>query len=224
MNTAFDAIPNPTRTSRPRQTKSSWLKALGLLFPLLTPADSTVIGQDICSCAPSTYDFELDFALFCPPVNITQGDAVAATTCMVSPFGDPEVVDLIPVAVQSIDILELNQNLDIIVQENIAGSFGDGDRFSYTSIAAAPGDIVDPVDVPRAIQLNIIGVNQFDQPIINVYLITFTNDCQAYPVFFEGQYAGWTRFVSSSTQVCEPVHHHAPFFPNMLLFCFQTLF
>jgi hypothetical protein len=115
---------------------------------------------------------------------------------MVGPFGDPEVKDLIPVSVQSIDILELNQNLNIIVQENIAGSFGDGDTFRYNSISSIPGQIVDPVDIPRAIQLNIIGVNQFDEPIINVYLISMTNDCQAFPVLMEGQSAGWTRFVS----------------------------
>jgi hypothetical protein len=64
-------------------------------------------------------------------------------------------------------------------------------------MAALPGEIVDSNDLPRAIQLNIIGVNQFDQPIINVYLLTFTNNCGSFPVFFEGQYAGWTRFVST---------------------------
>jgi hypothetical protein len=196
-NTAFEAMPRQPKTSRHRQSKSSWLKTLGFFVPLFASVNGAVIGQDICSCAPSNYEFTLDFSLFCPPVNITQGDAVAATTCMVSPFGNSEVADLIPVAVQSIDILELNQNLDIIVQENIAGNFGDGDTFRYSSIAALPGEIVDPVDLPRAIQLNLIGVNQFDEPIINVYLITFTNDCQSYPVLFEGQYAGWTRFVST---------------------------
>jgi hypothetical protein len=116
---------------------------------------------------------------------------------MVSPFGNPQVSDLIPHVLTSIDILELNQNLQVLVQENIAGSFGNGSTFSYTSVAALPGQIVKPVDIPRAIQLNIIGLNKFDQPIINVYLITFSNNCGQYPVLFDGQYAGWTRFVSS---------------------------
>ena len=124
---------------------------------------------------------------------------MAATTCMVSPFQDPSVVDLIPVAVQSIDILELDQKLNIIVKENIQGNFADGDTFSYSSVAAEPGEIIGSDDIPRAIQVNIIGVNQFDEPIISVYLLTFTNNCGAYPVFFEGQYAGWTRFVSKDS-------------------------
>ena len=186
----------PNARSSTLKTQSPWLTALALLFSLFAAANGQVIGEEICSCAANTYEFTLDFSLFCPPVNITQGDAVAATSCMVSPFGSPDVVDLIPIAVQSIDVLELNQNLDIVVQENIPGSFGDGDKFRYTSFAANPDEIVDPNDIPRAIQLNIIGVNQFDEAILNVFLITFTNNCQAYPVLFEGQYAGWTRFVS----------------------------
>jgi hypothetical protein len=194
--TEGNMLPRQARASQRQSQKSSWLRAIGLLVPFLASANTQEIGVEICSCAPSTYEFTLDFSLFCPPVNITTGDAVAATSCMVSPFGDPTVVDLIPIAVQSIDVLELNQDLRIIVQENIVGSFGDGDTFRYTSIAALPGEIVDPADLPRAIQLNIIGVNQFDEPIINVYLITFTNNCGRFPVLFEGQSAGWTRFVS----------------------------
>lgn len=152
------------------------------------------IGIEICSCAPNSYEFTLDFALTCPPVNITLGDAVAATTCMVSPFGDPEVSDLVPISVSSVDVLELNQNLQVINQENIGADFLDGDTFSYISYAAIPGMTVNPVDLPRAIQLNIVGKNKDGDEIINVYLITFTNSCGAYPVLSEGQFAGWTRF------------------------------
>ena len=183
-------------SQRERPMRALW-KGLSLLLPFLAVVQAKEqIGVDICSCAPGTYEFTLDFSLSCPPVNITLGDAVRDTSCMVSPFGDPTVSDLVPVAVNSIDILELDQNLQISVQENIAGSFGDGDHFQYISSAAVPGEIVDPTAIPRAIQLNLIGVNQYDQPIINVYLIIFTNNCGKYPVLFEGQYAGWTRFVS----------------------------
>lgn len=145
--------------------------ALALVASFLSPTTvAQEIGVEICSCAPNTYEFTLDFSLFCPPVNVTINDAIAATTCMVSPFGDPTVTDLVPVAVQSIDILELNQNLQIMSQENIAANFGDGDTFMYTSYAALPGEIVNPSDIPRAIQINILGVNQLEEPIINVYL------------------------------------------------------
>jgi hypothetical protein len=167
---------------------------VGLLL-VGTPGSS---GQEteVCSCAPSTYEFTLDFSLFCPPVNITLGDAVLATSCNVGPFGDPQVSDLIPIAVQSIGILELGQDLRVLNQENIEDNFGDGDTFEYTSVAANPNNIVDPADIPRALQLNLIGLNANDEPIINVYIITFSNNCGTYPVLSEGQSAGWTRFVS----------------------------
>lgn len=182
-----------------RSTFADWILAVVLVCSLLKPSsgqEDQVIGVDICYCAPNTYQFTLDFSLFCPPVNITLGDAIKATTCSVSPFGDPSVTDLVPVAVQSIDVLELDQNLQVISQEQIEGNFGDGDTFEYTSVAANPGDIVDAADLPRAIQLNINGVNELEQAILNVYLITFTNNCSSYPVLSEGQSAGWTVFVS----------------------------
>jgi hypothetical protein len=191
-----------------------WFFALALLVSLYFPLEAATlelqqqeIRTEICYCAPNSYEFTLDFLLTCPPVNITLGDAVAATTCMVSPFGDPEVSDLVPVSVQSIDILELNQNLQVIVQENIGGDFIDGDTFSYISYAAIPGMIVNPEDLPRAIQLNIVGVNKDGEEIINVYLITFTNACGAYPVLSEGQFAGWTRFVSFFTLLKNVDYH-----------------
>lgn len=201
MNTTNSASELKRRNSN-RHRNGTFLSSffssivLALLF-LISKTASQDIGTEICACAPGSYEFTLDFSLFCPPVNITVGDAVAATSCAVNPFDDPSVSDLIPVAVNSIDIFELNQDLEIYVEENIVGSFGDGDTFQYTSIAALPGEIVDPRDLPRAIQINLIGVNRFDQSIINIYLITFSNNCGRYPVLFEGQFAGWTRFVST---------------------------
>jgi hypothetical protein len=114
----------------------------------------------------------------------------------VSPFGNEDVTDLIPVAVQSIDVLELGQDLRVLVQEQIEGNFVDGDTFQYTSVTSIPENIGGPVDIPRAIQIDIVGVNQLGDPVINVYIIAFTNDCGSYPVLQEVQSAGWTRFVS----------------------------
>jgi len=148
-------------------------------------------------------------------VNITLGDAVAATTCLVSPFGSAEVADLVPVNITSIDVLELNQNLQIMVNENISPNkaFLDGDTFTYTSYAAIPGEIVNPEDLPRAIQLNLVGQNKLGEEIINMYLITFTSSCGAYPVLFGGQWAGWTRFRDlgpPSPDLCPPAREPTP--------------
>lgn len=171
--------------------------AISLLSPFLTGAtglDGQVIGKDLCACSPSTYEFTLDFGLFCPPVNVTESDAIDQTSCVITSFGDPNVTDLVPVSVQSIDILELGQGLRVLVQESILGNYSDGDSFAYTSLSATPHEITAPDEVPRAIQINIVGMNQFDEALINVYIITFTNDCGAFPLLLEGQSAGWTHF------------------------------
>lgn len=139
-----------------------------LLVVTVRSSKGQTIGEDLCSCAPSTYEFTLDFSLFCPPVNVTVNSAIQATSCLVSPFGNPQVEDLVPVAVQSIDILELGQDLRVLVQESIDGNFGDGGTFQYVSIAANPNNVTGPVDIPRALQLNLLAVNANDEPIINV--------------------------------------------------------
>ena len=168
---------------------------LGLLLAGLVETTAQIIGEELCACSPSFYEFTLDFDLVCPG-NVTENKAVDETSCVITPFGDPSVTDLVPVLVETIDILELDQGLRVLVQENIVGSFSNGDTFNYTSLAAGPGDIVDPADIPRAIQINMVGRNQFNEALINVYIITFTNGCGAYPVLEEDQAIGWTSFVS----------------------------
>lgn len=177
--------------------KSPVTELLLLLLLVLSSSSSMVlaqIGVDICACSPSTYTFTFDFSLTCLPVNITTNDdgAIQDISCLVSPFGDPAVTDLVPVAVQTIDILELGQDLRVLNTENIAGDFKDGDDFTYTSIADDPNNIPTTMDFPRALQLNIVGMNSNKDQIINVYIITFTNNCGAYPVLQEGDSAGWT--------------------------------
>ena len=154
------------------------------------------IGTDLCACSPTSYEFTVDFGLTCPPVNIPVGNAVNETSCLISPFGAPDVDDLVPVSVDSINVLELGQNLRVVAQTNIEQSFNDGDTFTYTSIIADPDSIQEVQEVPRALQINIVGNNEAGDRIINVFIVTFTNQCDAYPVFEEGQSAGWVKFVS----------------------------
>jgi hypothetical protein len=77
--------------SQPRMNRAGAQKAIPVTAcataTLLARAEGQVIGEDICASAPSMYEFTFDFALTCPPVNVTQGNAVEATSCFVSPFG-----------------------------------------------------------------------------------------------------------------------------------------
>ena len=161
-------------------------------------ANGQEIGTELCSCSPNSYEFKLDFGLTCPPVNITIGNAVQATSCLVSPFGNLNVDNLVPVSVENIDILETGQSLRVLAKTNIKGELIDGDSFTYTSITADPNSITTAEEIPQALQLNMVGINSEGEKIINVFIITFTNGCNSYPVFQEGQSAGWTQFVSSN--------------------------
>ena len=149
----------------------------------------------ICPCAPNSYKFTLDFSLTCTSGNSILGDAVAETFCIVRPSDgnssvNPAVSDLVPVSVQSIKIYEFDQYESILKEETIGGDFKDGDTFSFISNAGRG------VNIPKKIQLFIYGQNKDGEELINIYIITFTNDCGAFPVLSDGQSVGWTRFVS----------------------------
>jgi hypothetical protein len=179
--------------------RSSSIPLVLILALLVGIANGQDLGTDICACQPRSYEFTLDFSLTCPPVNMT-GDAIDATSCLISPLGDPSVEDLNPVSVESIDILELGQDFLVVSQTNVDELLFDGDTFSYTSFVSFPELIETIEQVPRAIQINMVALNALDERIINVFIVTFTNICGSYPVFDEGQYAGWTKFVSYSDE------------------------
>ena len=110
-------------------------------------------------------------------------------------------------------------------QVHIPGNFGDGHTFKYNSIVGGGGSsgshvgsnmpsptsaIVHPDDLPRAIQLNIAGVNESGQSIVNIMMVEFKNTCisgnhhdssniPAPPVIGGGKQStnvfGWTRLV-----------------------------
>lgn len=79
-------------------------------------------------------------------------------------------------------------------QANASGSFVEGDSFIFESIALKREDTVDP---PKIIQFNIFATNSEGQPIVNIFAISFTNDCNIFPVIDEGNSAGWVYFVSN---------------------------
>jgi hypothetical protein len=94
--------------------------------------------------------------------------------------------------VDFVDVLELGQDLNVIDHTNFTRTFVNGDSFTYTSILADQEE----EELPRVLQLNIVGINSQNQPVVNFYAIVFTNDCSAYPVISPGNSAGWTLFVS----------------------------
>lgn len=178
-----------------RESRRSVLKAIGL-FACAAGAQAQVIGDELCACTPTRYEFTLDFTKVCPPTNVTLGDGIASASCLIGPFGDPSTSDLVPVAIDTIDILELGQDVKVIVKETLEGEFIQGDTFDYQSITSTAEELNGAEDIPRAIQINLNGRNAGGEGLINVFIISFTNSCDVYPVLQENESAGWAVFVS----------------------------
>lgn len=173
---------------------SSWIIYVSALVLSLF-AGRAAAQDEICACSPSAFTFTLDFSLTCPPVSVTRNPGITATYCQILPFGDVNetVTDLVPVEIDSIDVLELGQTFSVLSQQNISGTFLDGDTFDYTSLIAAEGY---DGELPKVLQLNFFGSNALGEKIINYFAISFSNVCDTYPAMFEGDSAGWTSFVS----------------------------
>jgi hypothetical protein len=154
-------------------------------------------NDDVCGCSASTYILVLDFSLSCPPTNIdiAVGSGVAALSCLIAPFGAP-TTNLTPVVLDSVSILELDQNFNVLVEEIINGELVNGDSFSYSSIVNNREDMTNIQNIPSELQLNLSGRNEDGVMIMNVFVIRFSNSCGVTPVIQDGESAGWVIFVS----------------------------
>lgn len=156
---------------------------------------SQVIGTQICACQPATYTFTFDFANNCADTNVN-GTGINATACLAEIRGeeDDPNADLVPVSVSSIQIFELDQQLQVVAQTLRSGVYQNGSSFTYTSIIATQTDTLNPLSLPRGLQLVITGLNAVEQSVVQTWVILYTNDCSIFPILFEGQIAGWTVF------------------------------
>jgi hypothetical protein len=176
---------------------SAWVFFL-IVEVLLRPV-SAQVGVELCACFPSVYTFVLEFDQLCEETSIS-GAGVDRTGCSVTPADESvEFTDEVPVAVSSIDVLELGLNLAVIATTQVIGTFRSGDSFAYSSVVSTPEgiDMVTERGVfPGGLQLNINGRNALGEFITNVWVIVFNNECGIFPVISEGDQIGWTKFVS----------------------------
>jgi hypothetical protein len=177
----------------------TWLAFL-LLAQLIAMASSQTIGVDICACSPSVYTFQLNFSLTCAMETVKDNPGVADAECRVSGVRPGvNVTDAIPVKVSTVEILELNADDKVIQSGFYDQGYFDGATISYTSITGRPNALNLTVDqVPRGLQINIIGQNANEEDILNYWIVLFTNQCNAFPVFEIGDMIGWTVIVSNT--------------------------
>lgn len=164
---------------------------------------SAQLGITLCACQPTTYTFILNFDQLCSDQNI-EGPGIFDTECFINSSDGENITDTRPVAVSSIRILELNQDLLPLVQTPFSGSFVNGTNITYTSILAAPPSSLDPENVPAGFQMVLIGRNAQDQFIGNTWIILYSNECGVFPVLREGQRGGWTVLVRRTKGLYSP--------------------
>ena len=129
---------------------------------------------------------------------MTSPGVVQPTACLTQKEGSIESADDTPVSVQSIQIVELDQNLKGVAQLVQNGEFADGATINYTSIIATQTDALNATSLPRGLQVLMSGENAAGQSLINTFIIIYTNNCSIYPVLEDNEVNGWAVFVRSN--------------------------
>ena len=110
-------------------------------------------------------------------------------------------LDTVPVAVYSIQFLEVDPDFNVINQDSSYVrdiDFVDGTVFTYASI------IETSTTIPGGMNRVLRGVNAAGDPVRNVFTITYTNDCGV-PTFEVGDSIGWVIFVSPPPLLLSPL-------------------
>lgn len=171
--------------------------AVLVLTMIVSGVNSQIEGTDLCSCAPTVFNFTLDFASSCPgnlkdedgdPINRAINDSTCFFTVLAA---DPSNVE--PVIVETVIILELNQDT-VINSTTLQGPFGDGDVITYASISSYNN--LTEAYFPYGLQITMTGKNSDDNTLINAVGIEYTNDCDEWPVYPPDAQIGWIDIVS----------------------------
>jgi hypothetical protein len=181
---------------------SPWL-SFALLGFLLRPVGAQ-IGTDQCACFPSIYTIVLDLSQTCAQTSLPSS-GVESTSCSVLSESGAVLSGNVPVSVSEITVFELGQDLGtVITTEPIPGEiFTTGTTFFYLSNSVGTQEGLDTSVsagvFPRGLELQLRGLNLFNEVIINRFTIVFNNACDVFPVVNEEDFIGWVKFVSSSS-------------------------
>ncbi|GKY92913.1 hypothetical protein MPSEU_000260300 [Mayamaea pseudoterrestris] len=127
------------------------------------------------------------------------GPGIADFDCFSQGLGSEGegVSDFVPVRVSSVDIIELDQSLAPIGSSFYGEGYANGDTIQYVSIAGNPTNVssLSPAQIPKAIQMSIVGTNVVEEDITNVWIILFDNECGFFQVLQTGDQIGWTKLL-----------------------------
>jgi hypothetical protein len=174
-----------------------------LFFILCTISPSfgqDVVGTDVCACQPTVYELTFDLSLSCSD-NTINGTIILpglnGVNCVTFSGPDSSADRLIPVTISDVMIEETNKQFETIGKQTYSNIFRTGDSIQYTSsIDNSTSDSIDVDNIPHSITVTLNGNTEDNLSVVNSWIITFTNDCQTFPVIYDGLTIGWTRLVS----------------------------
>ena len=173
---------------------SSYTRVIAVAVVILVRSNAQ-IGVTDCICSPSSYNMTFNFSQTCDD-NSVQGNGILTTDCAIAPFENENVTDLVPVSVGSIDLLELDVSLDLLLQSSKFGTFLDGESFSYNSLSSDLS-MINGTAFPKALQISVTGNNADGETLFFAGLIIYETACGAamYPALLENSRIGWITFV-----------------------------
>ena len=144
-----------------RARRAAVLFALGSLAFLLVDkveaqsGDNNPVGTTLCGCQPAVYEITLNFTVTCDESDV-MGPGINETGCVPSREGNEAVTDLTPVVINEIQFLELNSALAPLQQQQLSGTWVDGNMVRYSSVLAVVKDF-NETTLPRAFQMILRG-------------------------------------------------------------------
>jgi hypothetical protein len=205
---------------------SQTMRYLGCLLLLLlisfVPLSHAQVGVSVCACQPSVYTFQFHFDYNCSNSDI-KGAGIVDSNCFVQGLlqNNTGIQDFVPIRISAVDIIELNQQLRPINSAFYKDGYINNETIRFVSIAGQPSQAGNMTvdNVPKALQLSIVGQNRNEEDITNVWIILFDNKCGYFNPLTTGQQIGWTKLVRSFIKIGN-VFPNESYVDNLtLLFC-----
>ncbi|KAK1743527.1 hypothetical protein QTG54_006148 [Skeletonema marinoi] len=170
-------------------------------------SSSCRLEQAECVCSPRTFTFRLNFNGSCD-INTIQGNpGVNGTQCELRGFPtENEVEDKTPVEVASVDIQEVNVDVDGNQHwrwKRFEGPFYDGDTIEYTSMSDSlkSDEPLGEQDVPKGFFISFTGKNAGDEYLFHGIIWMYNLDnCDAEPIT-EGNAIGLFEVVEYTSAI-----------------------
>ena len=156
------------------------------------------VGVDYCSCSPLAYEISVDINKTCEGSTFELSNGVENATCYIEI--DPEYsANKIPsssslsTVQSSYDYIEYgNDGREVLSMRSIPFNHS---RFDLVSISSVMS--VNQInEFPARVQLNVYGTGPDNVRLVNRISFAFTNKCQPFSTFEEGQTMGWATIVS----------------------------